>query len=149
MSNSFAYAQVGGSLGKDPESRSTPSGVKVVKFSIAVEQGYGDRVSTGWHDIVAFGDVAAFAEKHLKKGSSVRVIGTTEKRSWDDKQSGQKRYSTEVIAQKIDFGDSGQKSGGSAPATRQQAAPPARQQAVPAARAQAEADPFDDDSIPF
>jgi single-strand DNA-binding protein len=151
MSTSFAYAQVGGSLGKDPEVRSLPSGVKVVNFSIAVEQGFGDKASTGWHNCVSFGDAALFAEKYLKKGSSVRVSGSLQVRSWDDKQTGAKRYVTEVIAHKIDFlesrskSDSGQTTRAAAPAqTRQQAAP------APRATTPANDSPFDsDDDIPF
>jgi single-strand DNA-binding protein len=144
VSSSFAYAQVAGNLGKDPESRATSGGAKVVNFTLAVEQGYGESRSTGWHNVVSFGDVALFAEKHLKKGSNVRVSGELRIRSYDDKQSGQKKYVTEVVAYKIDFGESRGES--KAPATRQTAAPPARQQQAPATRA-AEADPFDD--IPF
>lgn len=134
MSASFAYAQIGGSLGKDPESRATTGGTKVVNFSVAVEQGFGDKTSTGWHNVVAFKDVAEFAEKHLKKGKSVRVSGSLQVRSWDDKQTGQKKYVTELVAHKIDFGDSGAGQKSDAPATRQAAAPPARQQAAPATR---------------
>lgn len=144
--SSFAYAQIGGSLGKDPEIKSTPNGTRVANFSVAVDQGWGESKTVGWHNVVAFKDVAEFAEKHLKKGSSVRVTGSLQVRSWDDKQTGAKRYVTEVVAFKIDFGDI-QKSG-SAPQTRQSAAPPARQQPTPATRAVAEADPFDD-SEPF
>ena len=96
MSNSFAYCQVGGSLGRDPESKSTSGGNKVVNFSVAVEQGYGDNKSTGWFNVVAFKETAEFAEKHLKKGSAVRVVGNLQIRSWDDKTTGQKRYVTEI-----------------------------------------------------
>ena len=78
------------------------------------------------------------------------MVGELDVRSWDDKQTGAKRYKTEIVADKIQFVDSGSsdKKSGSAPA-RQAAAQPTRQQAPPQTRA--EADPFagDDDSIPF
>lgn len=141
MSKGFSFAQVGGTIGRDPESRSTPGGVKVVSFSVAVEKGFGDRVSTSWFNIVCFDKNAEFAEKHLKKGKSVIVSGDLQIKSWDDKQTGAKRTSTEVIAYKIDFADTGTRSEGStrpAPATRQQAAPQPRAEA-----------PANDDPDPF
>jgi len=152
MSRGFSFAQIGGVLGKDPESRSTPGGTKVVNFSLAVEKGFGDGLKTNWFNIVAFRDTAEFAEKYLKKGKSVTVTGDLQTRSWDDKQTGAKRTATEIIAYKIDFADSGSKSDSprqertaSAPATRQTAAPRTR------STAPAEPDPFDDDpdAIPF
>jgi single-strand DNA-binding protein len=149
MSSSFAYAQVQGNLGKDPESRVTPSGTKIVTFSLAVEQGYGDSKSTGWYTIKAFGKGAEFSEKHLKKGSNVRLSGDLQIDSWDDRQTGQKRTATVILTHKVDFGESRGESKSSAP-TRQAAAPPTRQQAAPPPRAAvAEADPFGDDDIPF
>ena len=145
MSSSFAYAQIGGGLGKDPESRSLPSGVKVVSFSIAVEQGYGDKISTGWHNCICFGEVAAFAEKYLKKGTGVRVTGSIQVRSWEDKQ-GAKRYTTEIIAHKIDFLESKAKSDANQ-TTRPAAQTQARQQEALAPRVAAR--PDDSFDIPF
>jgi len=136
MSASFSYAQIGGSLGKDPESRSTPTGTKVVSFSVAVEKGFGDSKSTSWFNVVAFKDMADFAEKYLKKGKAVRVSGDLQIRSWDNKTTGQKQYTTEIIAYKIDFGGSGERQQGSNPRTT---TPPPRQQATPEPRAAAEA----------
>ena len=135
MSASFSYAQIGGNLGKDPESRALPTGAKIVSFSVAVEKGWGDKKSTSWINVVSFDKAAEFAEKYLKKGKAVRVSGELQTRSWDDKQTGQKRYSTEVIAYKIDFADTGG-GGDKAQATRQERATPApRQQAAPEPRA--------------
>ena len=149
MSKGFAHVIVEGGLGRDPESKATPSGAKVVNFSLGYERGFKDSVRTCWVNIVAFKDVAEFASQYLKKGKTVRVVGELDVRSWDDKETGKKRYVTEVVADKIQFVDSGSKSE-SAPATRAPAAPPVRQQATPAPRAQATENPFeDDDSIPF
>ena len=148
MSKGFSFAQVGGTLGRDPESRSTSGGVKVVNFSVAVEKGFGDRASTSWFNIIAFDKNAEFAEKYLKKGKPVVISGDLQVRSWDDKQTGQKRTSTEIVAYKIDFADSGSRGNSNEPRTSTQAP---RQQAAPQARATAPAeDAFtSDDDIPF
>ncbi len=91
-----------GNLGKDPEVRATPSGAKVANFSIATTESYtgkdGQKVDkTEWHNIVMWRGLAEVAEKYLKKGSQVYVEGRLQTRSWDDKE-GQKRYTTEIIA---------------------------------------------------
>ena len=149
MSKGFSFAQVGGTLGRDPESRSTSGGVKVVNFSVAVEKGFGDRASTSWFNIIAFDKNAEFAEKYLKKGKPVVISGDLQVRSWDDKQTGQKRTATEIVAYKIDCADSGTRSGGDNTSRTTTQAP--RQQAAPQARATAPAeDAFtSDDDIPF
>ena len=149
MSKGFSFAQVGGTLGRDPESRSTSGGVKVVNFSVAVEKGFGDRASTSWFNIIAFDKNAEFAEKYLKKGKPVVISGDLQVRSWDDKQTGQKRTATEIVAYKIDFADSGTRSGGDNTSRTTTQAP--RQQAAPQARATAPAEDafISDDDIPF
>jgi single-strand DNA-binding protein len=100
---SLNKAMLIGNLGKDPEVRAVPSGVKVANFSIATTESYTDRNSgqkvekTQWHNIVMWRGLAEVAEKYLRKGSQVFVEGRIETRSWDD-QNGQKRYMTEIIA---------------------------------------------------
>ena len=129
MSKSYASATIIGTLGKDPETRSTSSGKKIVSFSLATEDGFGDKQTTSWWNISAWGDQAEFAEKYLKKGKTVAVSGKLSQRSWDDKQTGAKRTVTELNAKDISFFDVGERSGssrGSAPATREAAAPVAR-----------------------
>jgi single-strand DNA-binding protein len=91
-----------GNLGKDPEVRAIPSGVKVANFSIATSENYtgkdGNKVEkTEWHNIVMWRGLAEVAEKYLKKGSPVFIEGRLQTRSWDD-QSGQKKYMTEIVA---------------------------------------------------
>ena len=149
MSKGFSFAQVGGTLGRDPESRSTSGGVKVVNFSVAVEKGFGEKASTSWFNIIAFDKNAEFAEKYLKKGKPVVISGDLQVRSWDDKQTGQKRTATEIVAYKIDFADSGTRSGGDNTSRTTTQAP--RQQAAPQARATAPAEDafISDDDIPF
>ena len=149
MSKGFSFAQVGGTLGRDPESRSTSGGTKVVNFSVAVEKGFGEKASTSWFNIIAFDKNAEFAEKYLKKGKPVVISGDLQVRSWDDKQTGQKRTATEIVAYKIDFADSGTRSGGDNTSRTATQAP--RQQAAPQARATAPAEDafISDDDIPF
>ncbi len=91
-----------GNLGRDPEVRAIPSGVKVANFSIATSENYTDKTGqkvekTEWHNIVMWRGLAEVAEKYLKKGSQIFVEGRLQTRSWDD-QSGQKKYMTEVVA---------------------------------------------------
>ena len=144
MSKGFSYAQVGGGLGRDPDIRSTPNGVKVANFSVAVDKGFGDKKSTHWFNVVAFKDLAEFAEKYLKKGSAVNVTGDLQTKSWVDKQSGANRTATEIVALRIDFADGGSKSD-SGQTTRAAAPAQTRQQTAPAPRATTPAtddDPF-------
>lgn len=91
-----------GNLGKDPEVRAIPSGAKVANFSIATTENYtgkdGVKVDkTEWHNIVMWRGLAEVAEKYLRKGSQVYIEGRLQTRSWDD-QNGQKRYTTEIVA---------------------------------------------------
>ncbi|HLP42335.1 MAG TPA: single-stranded DNA-binding protein [Fibrobacteria bacterium] len=91
-----------GNLGKDPEVRAIPSGAKVANFSIATTESYTDKNGqkvdkTEWHNIVMWRGLAEVAEKYLRKGSQVYVEGRLQTRSWDD-QNGQKRYTTEIVA---------------------------------------------------
>ena len=139
MSKGFSFAQIGGTLGRDPESRSTPKGTKVVTFSLAVEKWSKDGPVTNWFNVVAYDRSADFAEKSLKKGKSVVISGDLQIKQWDDKQTGAKRTSVEITAHSIDFADTGTRSEGT---TRQTPAP--RQQATPQPRAEAapDDDPF-------
>jgi single-strand DNA-binding protein len=95
-----------GNLGKDPEVRAIPSGAKVANFSIATTDSYTDKNTnqkvekTEWHNIVMWRGLAEIAEKYLRKGSQVYIEGRLQTRSWDD-QNGQKRYTTEVIADQM------------------------------------------------
>ncbi len=148
MAKGFSFAQIGGVLGREPESRSTPKGVKVTNFSVAVEKWSKDGPVTNWFNVVAFDKNAEFAEKSLKKGSSVVVAGDLQIKNWEDK-NGQKRTTTEILAHKIDFADSGSSSGGQKQ-ERSAPAPQTRQQAAPQTRAATTENPFeDDDSMPF
>ena len=94
-----------GNLGADPEVRTLPSGNKVVNLSVATSDSWRDKNSgerkekTEWHRVVIFSEgLAKVAEQYLKKGSKVYLEGQLQTRKWQD-QSGQDRYSTEVVLQ--------------------------------------------------
>jgi single-strand DNA-binding protein len=94
-----------GNLGADPESRSLPSGGKVVNMRIATSESWRDKASgdrrekTEWHNVVIFNEnLGRVAEQYLRKGSKVYVEGQLQTRKWQD-QSGQDRYTTEVVLQ--------------------------------------------------
>jgi len=93
-----------GNLGKDPEVKFTPSGVPVAKFSLATNENYKDKASgewkerTEWHNIVAWQRLAEIVGEYVKKGSKLYIEGRIQTSSWEDKQSGEKKYRTEIIA---------------------------------------------------
>lgn len=102
-----------GNLTRDPEQRSLPSGAPVTSFSVATNRVWKDRdgnrqESTDYHNIVVFGKQAETVAQYLRKGSGVFVEGRIVTRSWDA-QDGTKRYRTEIIADRVQFGP---KSGG-------------------------------------
>lgn len=91
-----------GNLGRDPEIRSTQSGQPVANFSIATNRRWTDRngqrqEQTEWHNIVCFGRQAEIAGQYLQKGRQIFVEGRIQTRSWDDRQTGEKRYRTEIV----------------------------------------------------
>jgi single-strand DNA-binding protein len=92
-----------GNLGKDPEVKYTPSGTPVAKLALATNERYKDKEGqwqdrTEWHNVVLWQRLAEIAGEYLKKGSKVYIEGKLQTRSWDDKQTNQKRYMTEVVA---------------------------------------------------
>src|SRR5262245_4547526 len=91
-----------GNLGRDPEVRSTPSGQPVASFSLATSRRWRDKngqrqEQTEWHNIVVWGKQAEIAGQYLTKGKQIYLEGRLQTRSWDDKQSGEKKYRTEVV----------------------------------------------------
>ena len=94
-----------GNLGKDPEVRRLNNGKPVVNFSVATSESWKDKQTgerkekTDWHNVVIFNEgLAGVAEKYLRKGSKVYIEGAIQTRKWQD-QSGQDRYSTEIVLQ--------------------------------------------------
>ncbi|MBS1164174.1 MAG: single-stranded DNA-binding protein [Proteobacteria bacterium] len=133
-----------GNLGRDPEVRRMGSGDAVVNLRIATSENWRDRQSgerkerTEWHSVVIFNEnLAKVAEQYLKKGSKVYIEGQLQTRKWTD-QSGQERYTTEIVLQRFrgeltildsrgegggrseggDFGDAGSDYGSSGPMDR-------------------------------
>ncbi len=91
-----------GNLGRDPELRSTPSGQQVASFSLATNRKWKDREGnrqeqTEWHNIVCWGRQAEIAGQYLTKGRQIFVEGRIQTQSWEDRQSGEKKYKTEIV----------------------------------------------------
>ena len=108
-----------GNLGQDPETRYLPSGGAVTNIRVATSQSWSDKQSgekkerTEWHTVVFFGRLAEIAGEYLKKGRQVYVEGSLRTRKWQDKNSGQDRYSTEIVANEMQM-LGGRDGGGSA-----------------------------------
>jgi len=139
-----------GNLGRDPEIRSTQDGMKVANLSLATSESWRDKTSgerrerTEWHRIAIFNErLAELAEKYLRKGSKIYVEGQLQTRKWTD-QSGQERYTTEVVLSRFrgELTMLDGRPGGPAAEVSESFAEPA-----PAARAGGGADL--DDDIPF
>jgi single-strand DNA-binding protein len=118
-----------GRLGKDPEVRSTPSGQTVAKFSVATDEKFTDRNGekqqrTEWHNIVAWGKLGEICGQYLRKGKLVFIEGRIQTDSWDDKESGQKKYRTDIVANEMKMldkkGDDEGSGGGSYTGSRKQ-----------------------------
>ena len=107
-----------GNLTRDPELKSLPSGIKVCTFSLATNRVWKDKngarqESADYHNVVVFGRQAETVAQYMKKGSSILVEGRMQTRSWDDKNSGEKKYRTEIVADRTQFGPKGGASAGS------------------------------------
>ena len=106
MSRSVNKVILIGHLGKDPEVKFTPSGMPVAKFSIATSDRHKDKDGnwqerTEWHNLVAFQRTAEIIGEYCKKGSQIFIEGKLSTSSWDDKETGQKKYKTEVIINEL------------------------------------------------
>ena len=106
-----------GNLTKDPEIRALPSGIKVCSMSVATNRTWKDKdgkkqESAEFHNIVVFGRQAETSAQYLKKGASLLVEGRMQTRSWAG-QDGQKKYRTEIVADRIQFGPRSGAGGGS------------------------------------
>jgi single-strand DNA-binding protein len=119
-----------GRLGSDPELKYTSNSQAVAKFSVATSEQWKNKQTgdmqekTEWHRVVVWGKMAEICGQHLAKGRQVYIEGKLATRSWEDQASGQKKYSTEVIANTVQFlGAAGEKgAGASAGGARPQAA---------------------------
>lgn len=107
-------AFVFGNLTRDPELKSLPSGSSVTTFSVATNRVWNDRdgkrqESAEYHNIVVFGKQAETVAQYLRKGSSALIEGRIVTRSWDG-QDGVKKYRTEIVADRVQFGPRGSSS---------------------------------------
>tara|TARA_B110000914_G_scaffold221342_1_gene232979 strand:- start:18 stop:527 length:510 start_codon:yes stop_codon:yes gene_type:complete len=107
MSGSLNKVTLIGNLGSDPEIKAMQNGDKIVNLSIATSDRWKDKTTgeqrerTEWHRVVIFNDaLGRIAEQYLKKGSTIYIEGQLQTRKWIDQQSGQEKYTTEVVLQR-------------------------------------------------
>jgi single-strand DNA-binding protein len=164
MARSINKVTLLGNVGKDPEIRSTPSGVMVASFGLATSDRYQDAQGnwqdrTEWHNLKAFKRTAEIVRDYVKKGSKLYIEGKISTNSWDDKETGAKKYRTEILVNELvllsgrDEGAGGASAGGySRPASTSSSAasfdqrPPAAAGAPDDYTQQTE---ISDDDIPF
>lgn len=143
-----------GNVGKDPEIRSTGGGTMVASFTLATSDRYQDaqgnwQDKTEWHNLKAFKRTAEIVRDYVKKGSKLYIEGKLTTNSWDDKESGQKRYRTEILVNELVLLSGREEGGGTGGYSRQSSSasydqrPPAGQDEL---AQQAE---ISDDDIPF
>ena len=143
-----------GNVGKDPEIRSTTGGTLVASFSLATADRQKDQQGnwqdkTEWHNRVAFSRTAEIIRDYVKKGSQLYIEGKIQTRSWDDKESGQKKYRTEILVNELTL--LGKPSEGSGSGSYSKSNTASFDQRTPASNSQpdyADANITDDD-IPF
>ena len=137
-----------GNLTRDPELQTTGSGISLCRFSIAVNRNYsnsnGER-EADFINIVTWRGLAENCGKYLSKGRKVCVVGQLQTRTYDDKD-GNKRYATEIVAEDVEFINSGAKSGDGA--ERSGGYTP-RQSAPEKTKKVSELEPVDTDDLPF
>ena len=136
-----------GNVGQDPETKSTANGSAVANLSLATSESWKDKQTgqqqerTEWHRVTFFNRLAEIVGEYVKKGSKIYIEGSLRTRKWQD-QSGQDRYTTEIVASELQMLDSREGAQGASP---QQSPRPQQQAQPPAPPAK---DSFDDD-IPF
>lgn len=120
MAGSLNKVIIIGRIGRDPELSYTPNGQARCKFSVATDEGWRDKQTgqrverTEWHNIVAWRQTAEFCGNYLGKGRLVMVEGKLQTRKWQDQNTGQDRYMTEIVAdnvQGLDRSPEGQQQG--------------------------------------
>jgi single-strand DNA-binding protein len=142
-----------GNVGKDPEIRSTAGGMTVASFTLATADRQKDaqgnwQDKTEWHNLVCFQRTAEIVRDYVKKGTQLFVEGKIQSRSWDDKETGQKRYKTEILVNELSLlgkpgGGGGEGGGGYSRSSSSSSAP------APAAAHDYPEQGITDDDIPF
>jgi single-strand DNA-binding protein len=144
-----------GNLGKDPEVKYTPQGTPVAKLALATNERYKDKNGewqdrTEWHNVVLWQRLAEIAGEYLKKGGKVYIEGRLQTRSWDDKQTNQKKYMTEVVASDLVLlGGRGEGAGDSARGAAAAGGNNFDQRAPEGEPVSASSSPISDEDIPF
>ena len=143
-----------GNLGKDPEVKYTPSGVPVAKFSLATNERYKDKAGewqdrTEWHNIVAWQRLAEIVGEYVKKGSKIYIEGRLQTSSWEDKQSGEKKYRTEIVINDLVMLTGKGETDGEGRASRGAGAAASFQQRPAAQQEEAHPAEITDEDIPF
>jgi single-strand DNA-binding protein len=143
-----------GNVGKDPEVRSTGTGTMVANFTLATSDRFQDAQGnwqdrTEWHSLVAFKRTAEIVRDYVKKGSKLYIEGKIQTRSWDDKETGAKKYRTEIIVNDLSLLSGREDGGGNF--SRSSAAPASNMdQRQPAANDEyAQSAEISDEDIPF
>ena len=157
MAGSVNKAIIVGNLGRDPEVRYSASGNPIANVSVATTDTWRDKQSgerqekTEWHRVVFFGRLAEIAGEYLRKGSQVYIEGRLQTNKWQDKESGQDRYTTEIVANEMKMlgsrGGSGEMSGADTGGSASRA--PASRASSPAGNPGSGGDLDLDDDIPF
>jgi len=145
-----------GNVGKDPEIRATAGGMTIASFTLATADRRKDaqgnwQDSTEWHNLVAFQRTAEIVRDYVKKGTQLFVEGKIQTRSWDDKESGQKKYRTEILVNELSL--LGKPGGGSGEGGYSKSSTASYGSSTPAAAPAVQPDYADqgitDDDIPF
>ncbi len=114
----FSKAIIAGNLTRDPELRTTPSGASVCSFSVAVNRVYRDtsgeqKEDVSFIDCSAWGKLGEMISQYAKRGTGVLVSGRLDQRSWEDKNTGQKRSRVEIVVEDFNFTGGSNRDGGS------------------------------------
>ena len=143
-----------GNLVRDPELKSLPSGIKVTTFSVATNRTWNDKegkrqTATEYHNVVVFGRQAETVAQYMKKGSSILVEGRLQTRSWEE--DGQKRYRTEIGADRTQFGPRGGSSDAGTGAPAREGVKPRKEEEeeIPDVETIEYPDEIDPEEIPF
>ncbi|HLH36247.1 MAG TPA: single-stranded DNA-binding protein [Alloacidobacterium sp.] len=123
MSKCVNKAILLGNVGKGPEIRSANGGTIVASFSLATAErqkdGQGNwQDKTEWHNLIAFNRTAEIVRDYVRKGSQLMIEGKIQTRTWDDRESGQKKYRTEILINDLTLLGGGRENGGSDPIRR-------------------------------
>ncbi len=143
-----------GNLGADPETKYTAGGAAITNIRVATSESWRDKQTgeqqerTEWHRVVFFGRLAEIAGEYLRKGSQVYIEGKLRTNKWQD-QSGQDRYSTDIVADEMQMLGSREGGGVARPPQQQSGGFRDNKPAQPQQPAPAADDGFTDDDIPF